>query len=67
MDNHTLESIKAAEEHGWQRVVIADEEKAKWDALLEPLVDKYLADMTAKGLPGEEYLARLAELKALYS
>lgn len=66
MDNHTLESIKAAEENGWQRVVIADEEKAKWDALLQPLVDKYIADMKAKGLPGEEFLARLAALKAVY-
>jgi len=63
MDTHTEEAIAyAIEDEGCKMITISPEEKARWDALLEPLVGEYLADMAAKGLPGEEYLARLAEL-----
>lgn len=65
MDKHTEESIAwAIKEQGFQITTISPAEKATWDALLEPLVDNYLADMAAKGLPGEEYLTRLAEIAA---
>jgi TRAP-type C4-dicarboxylate transport system substrate-binding protein len=68
MDTHTEESITyAIEDEGCQEITISPEEKARWDALVKPLVDDYLADMEAKGLPGEEYLDRLAELCEEYS
>ena len=68
MDEHTEKSIKWAEEEcGFEIITLSPEEKAKWDELLEPIVNDYLADMTAKELPGNEYLDRLAELCAEYS
>ncbi|GAH88472.1 unnamed protein product, partial [marine sediment metagenome] len=68
MDTHCAESLQwAIDEQGLEVITISEEEKARWDALIEPVVDAYLADMAAKGLPGEEYLARLAELAEEYS
>ncbi|MBW2283081.1 MAG: C4-dicarboxylate ABC transporter substrate-binding protein, partial [Deltaproteobacteria bacterium] len=29
-------------------------EKAKWDSLLEPIVDKWIQSNTAKGLPAQQ-------------
>ena len=67
-DGHDNESLEwSIKEQGFELTTISKDEKARWDALLEPLVDEYLADMAAKGLPGEEYLARLAELVEEYS
>ncbi|GAI46426.1 unnamed protein product, partial [marine sediment metagenome] len=52
MDTHTEEAITyAIKDEGCEMITISPEEKAEWDALLEPLVDEYLADMAAKGLP----------------
>ena len=68
MDSHTEEAIDWAEkECAFEIVTISPGEKAKWDALIMPLVDDYLADMAAKGLPGEEYLDRIQELCEKYS
>jgi len=68
MDKHTEESIAwAIKEQGFQIITISPEEKARWDALIKPVTDKWLADMAAKGLPGKEYLAKLAELNEKYS
>ena len=33
---------------------LSDTEFARWQQLLNPLVDEYIANMTAKGLPGRE-------------
>ena len=67
-DGHDAESLEwAIAEQGFELITISEEEKARLDAALEPLVDVYLADMAAKGLPGAEYLARLAELVEEYS
>lgn len=68
MDEHVQESLKwSQEEHGLQIITLSPEEKARWDAALEPVVDKWLEDVIAKGLPGQEYLDRLAELVEEYS
>lgn len=68
MDAHCAEALGwAVEEQGLEFIRISSAEQARWDALIAPIVDDYLADMAAKGLPGEEYLARLAELCELYS
>ena len=68
MDSHTEESIAwAVGEQGFEIVAISDSEKAAWDALLQPVVDQYLADTEAAGLPGQEWLDRMAELQVEYS
>ena len=68
MDAHCAESLQwAIDEQGLEVITISPEEKASWDELVEPIADDYLADMAAKGLPGEEYLAILAELCEKYS
>jgi len=68
MDTHTEESIAWAEDEcNFEITTISPEESARWDAAVKPLVDDYLADMAAKGLPGEEYLDRLTELCEEYS
>ena len=68
MDAHIDESLQwAIDEHGFQMLTLSPEEKAKWDEALEPLVDGYLADTAAKGLPGQEFIDRLYELMELYS
>ena len=68
MDGHVKESLKwSQEEHGLQIITLSPEEQARWDALLEPAVDKWVEDMEAEGLPGQEMLDRLYELKEEYS
>lgn len=55
-------------EKGVQKVVISDEELAKFQAVAgKPIQDKWVAEMTAQGLPGQELLdlvnATLAEAR----
>ena len=57
----------AKKEHGLQVLAIAPAEKAKWDALVKPMVDQWTQEMGAKGLPAEKYLARLRELRDQYA
>jgi TRAP-type C4-dicarboxylate transport system substrate-binding protein len=57
----------AEKEYNLQVLPIAPAEKAKWDALLKPMVDQWVQEMSAKGLPAEKYLARLRELRDQYA
>ncbi|MHB8763488.1 MAG: TRAP transporter substrate-binding protein [Deferrisomatales bacterium] len=50
-------------EHGLQLLPLAAEERAKWDALLQPMVDEWARDAEAKGLPAKKFLSRLRELR----
>lgn len=54
-------------EHQLQIVPVADDERARWDAKLEPMTQKWIAEMNAKGLPAEKYLKRLRELRDQFS
>ncbi|MDH5695755.1 MAG: TRAP transporter substrate-binding protein [Dehalococcoidia bacterium] len=68
MDTHCGESLQwAIDEQGLEVITISATEKAKWDALLEPVTESWLADMEAKGLPGKAYLDKLTELRDKYS
>jgi hypothetical protein len=67
MDTHTDESIAWAITEGAQETIISPEEKARWDAAIEGVTDTWLADMATRGLPGEEYLQKLADLCTQYS
>ena len=67
MDKHVEESMKwAQEKQGVQVIKLSPEEKARWDAKLKPLIDKWLEDTEAKGLPAKKFLDRLYELQAKY-
>lgn len=68
MDNHVKESLEwSKKDHALKITALSPEEKANWDKLLQPLQDKYIADLKARGLPAEEYKKRLYELKEKYS
>ncbi len=53
----------AQKEHKLQVLEIPAAEMAKWDERLQPMVDQWVKDMSAKGLPAQEYLSRLRELR----
>ena len=44
-------------------VNLSAEEKAKWDKLLEPIVDGWIADASGKGLPAKEIVADMKAFK----
>ena len=56
-DSHMQEGLDyGVKDNGMEVIELSAEEVARWKALLAPLHDKYIADMTAKGLPGKEVL-----------
>ena len=58
MDNHVVESVEwSKKEQGVEVITLSAEEKAKWDALLEPITEKWINDNKAKGLPAEQIIA----------
>ncbi len=57
----------AQKEHNLQIHKLSDSEKAKWDALLAPMVDKWKKEMAAKGLPVEKFLTRLNQIRDKYA
>jgi TRAP-type C4-dicarboxylate transport system substrate-binding protein len=58
MDNHVVESVEwSKKEQGVEVITLSAEEKAKWDALLEPITQKWVNDNKAKGLPAEQIIA----------
>jgi TRAP-type C4-dicarboxylate transport system substrate-binding protein len=64
MDRRSEVAVEwAIAEMGLEVITLSPEEKRRWDQAVEPLLDGYLADMAARGLPGQEFLARLFELR----
>ncbi len=53
-DSEVEGAIQAAKDKGVNFSEFSDEEMAKFHDLVDPLVDKWIADMEAAGLPGEE-------------
>lgn len=47
---------------GNQVLPLAPAESARWRQAVQPIVDAYIADTKAKGLPGDEYVASLRQL-----
>ena len=63
MDDHIIESIDwSKKEQGVEVIMLSAEEKAKWDALLTPIMSGWVADTKAKGFPAE---AIVSDIKAL--
>jgi TRAP-type C4-dicarboxylate transport system substrate-binding protein len=63
MDNHVKAAMKwAVEEQDVEVITLSDAEKAKWDARLQPLTDKWIENAKKKGLPAE---AIVEDIKSL--
>lgn len=65
---HDHENVEAAlkwgmETHDLKVVSLDADERAEWDAKLKPMEAAWIAEMSAKGLPAERYMARLYELR----
>jgi len=56
----------AKKEHKLQIVALSKDERAAWDAKLQPMNAAWVKEAAAKGLPAEKYLARLRELRDQY-
>jgi hypothetical protein len=57
MDNHVNVSMDwSKKEHKVEVIQLPAEEKAKMDKLLEPIIQNWVADAKAKGLPAEAIL-----------
>ena len=55
MDNHVNESVAWSKEtHGVEVIELDAETKAKWDAALSPITEKWIAGAAEKGLPGSK-------------
>jgi len=57
----------AKKEHKLQVVSLSKEERAAWDAKLQPMTAAWVKEMSGKGLPAEKYLARMRELRDKYA
>lgn len=55
------------EEHGTEMVTLSDEEKERWDAIIGPMQQEYVAKLEQQGYPAQEYYDRLYELIETYS
>jgi TRAP-type C4-dicarboxylate transport system substrate-binding protein len=53
----------AQKEQGLTILTLSDEERARWDAKMAPIVDEWIAATEAKGLPGKKYIERIKELQ----
>lgn len=63
MDNHVTSAMDwSVKEQGVEVIKLSAEEKGEWDAALEPMTAKWVADAKAKGLPAEQIVA---DIKAL--
>lgn len=68
LDDYVQEVIEWAQaEQGLEIVTLSPEEAARWDEIVRPFAEQAAAEAEAKGLPGNEFLARLYELTEEYS
>ncbi len=68
MENHIKEAINwSKEKHRIEVIELTNEEKARFNVLLEAQVDKWVIDESAKGLPAEQLVKDITGLVAKYS
>jgi len=68
MDNHVNESIDWSKKtHNIEIIELSKEEKAKWDKLLEPMIDKWIEGAKGKGLPAEEIVKDIKAFGQMYA
>ncbi|KRF67245.1 C4-dicarboxylate ABC transporter substrate-binding protein [Bacillus sp. Soil768D1] len=67
-DKNIQESIEwSYQEHGTEMSALSEEERKKWDKIINPIQDEYVEKMEKEGLPAKEYKERLYELIEKYS
>lgn len=68
MDNHVMESVAwSRQKQGVEILQLSAEEKGNWDALLQPITDKWIADAKAQGFPAESIVKDIKTLTGKYS
>jgi TRAP-type C4-dicarboxylate transport system substrate-binding protein len=65
-DNDEKENLKWMVEQGVEVINLSAEEKAKWDAAVQPVIEKNIAALEAQGLPARKFVERMFELKKKY-
>jgi len=67
MDNHVIESINwSKEKQGVKVLTLSEEEKAKWNKLLEPIVDNWIKANAEKGLPAKQIVEDIKDFACMY-
>ncbi|MDZ7697046.1 MAG: TRAP transporter substrate-binding protein [Deltaproteobacteria bacterium] len=67
MDNHVIESINwSKEKQGVKVFTLSEEQKAKWDKLLEPIVDNWIKANAEKGLPAKQIVEDIKDFARMY-
>jgi TRAP-type C4-dicarboxylate transport system substrate-binding protein len=67
MDNHVAEALEWSQKtQGVEVIKLSKEEKARWDKLLDPIVDQWVKDMTAKGLPAAQIVEDIKSMIKKY-
>jgi len=68
MDDHVKTAMEwAVKDQGVEVITLSPAEKAAWDAKLEPLTNKWIADAKAKGLPAEQIVSDIKALIQKYT
>jgi len=68
MDNHVKEAMDwVVKTQNVEVIKLSAQEKAKWDAKLQPLTDKWVTDAKGKGLPAEDIVKDIQLLIDKYS
>lgn len=63
-DQHVRAALEwSKRERNLQVLSLSAEERKAWDAKLEPMVDEWVRNMTAMGLPAARYVQRMRELR----
>jgi len=67
MDNHVKEAMAWSKKtHGVEFIELSPEQKAQWDKLLEPITQKWIDKVTAKGVPGKAIVGDIKAIAAMY-
>ncbi len=68
VDRHAKDAVKWAKEtQKVEFVSLTKEQKAKWEAKVKPLTEKYLERTKAAGLPGKDFLDQLMKFRDKYA
>lgn len=68
MDNHVQEAMDwSCEQHGVEVIRLSPQQKTAWDAMLNPMLEQWIAATKARGLPASEIIADIRALTSAYA
>ena len=68
MDGHVKEAVQWSKAtHQVEFIELSDAQKSEWNALLNPIVEQYLQETSAKGLPAQAIVDDIRDLITRYS